>query len=717
MTQAQKILLGLGLGVLAGLMFGDACAHLKVVGTVFLKLMQMTVMPYVILSLILGIGRLNPTSAKLVARRGLSLLLATWGLGALMLLVVPLTFPQAVTSSYYSGPTEFKQIGLDGFIELFIPANIFKALSEELIPSIILFCICLGVMLMSVERKESFLKMLETLTEAIERLAGVVSGLMPVGVFAMAAVTAGTMTWGEISRLQVYVLSLVVMAVFATFWLLPAFIRVLLPISYRDLMRYCREPLLIAFSAGSFVALPLIGEKIKALMREQGAPSTQGSPGDEKVSHVDVVLPIAFVFPTMAGFFDLLFIRFTSWSYDIPLDGLQLLKLVLIGVPALFSEANAIPFLLQQFQLPLDSHNLYIMSGVFGGHFFAMLNGMCLLTIALLSAAAMAGKMVLRPRMLALSAVLTVVLGGGTLFALRATLAFSTRQAGSPPPKLLALSLDNEARKPQADAVPTAPPVRGQLLEDILKRGTLRVAYSPDGLPWSYRNARGEMVGYDIAFAHQLARDMNVALDLVPIDFSRWTDDLEARRYDIAMVAFSISPERMVKVDFTTPHRHLPSVFVVKDHRKEEFLTRERMQKIAGLRLAVLDGTKRKESAARDFPEARIVPIARIEDFFLARPDLADAWYTEAGKGYAYSLMYPAYDAVQQASRSTSTALDAYPIPKGEPGWLAYLNTFLRLQKENGFEVYNFEKYILGKHFSAVSPRWCIARNVLHWID
>lgn len=724
MSKSKKILIGLSLGVLVGLLFGDACAPLKVVGTVFIKLMQMTVTPYIIISLILGIGRLSPATARLVVGRAVVFLGGTWGLGLLLLSAMPLSFPKQVSSSYYSGPGEVKQIGMDSFIELFVPANIFRALSEELLPGVILFCICLGVALMHIAEKETFIKTLETLSEAIEKLAGAVAGLTPIGVFAMAAVSAGTMTWSEISRLQVYVLCLFAMALFCSFWLLPSLIRVFYPVSYRELFNFCKEPLLIAFTTGSsFVSLPLISEKVRALLVARARESGEGELTAEQASYVDVVLPIVFAFPTLGAFMDLLFIEFTGWLYDVPLGGWQFLKLAALGVPALFSEANSIPFLLQQFHLPMDSFSLYLMAGVIDSYFFALLGAMTLFTVTLLSVAAAAGRIQLQ-KAATVASITGVVVGAGVMiFGLHTLLAFTTGKTHQSEPELLTLTLETPtpllppAARPAAApaAAPATVPERGHLLDDIVKRRTLRVGYIPDGLPWSYQNTRHELVGYDIAFADKLATEMGVALELIPIDFARWAEDLEARRYDIVMSAFSISPERILKVDFTTPHRHLPSVFVTKDYRKEEFSSKEKLDKIPNLRLAVLTGTKRAEVAARDFPKAKIIPIAKIEDFFSAKPEIADAWYTEAGKGYAYSLLYPVYDAVQDTTGSSS--VDAYPIPRGEPDWQAYLNSFLRLQRESGFENYTFEKYVLGKHFPVREPRWCVARNVLHWLD
>ncbi len=57
MGLSSRILIGLLAGIATGLFFGDIVADLKVVGDVFVKLLQMTVLPYIVVSLIAGFGR------------------------------------------------------------------------------------------------------------------------------------------------------------------------------------------------------------------------------------------------------------------------------------------------------------------------------------------------------------------------------------------------------------------------------------------------------------------------------------------------------------------------------------------------------------------------------------------------------------------------------------------------------------------------------------
>jgi Na+/H+-dicarboxylate symporter len=58
------IALGLLLGIVCGLLFGDYCGRLKVFGQAYVGLLQMTVLPYLLLSLVAKMGRLDPAQAK-----------------------------------------------------------------------------------------------------------------------------------------------------------------------------------------------------------------------------------------------------------------------------------------------------------------------------------------------------------------------------------------------------------------------------------------------------------------------------------------------------------------------------------------------------------------------------------------------------------------------------------------------------------------------------
>jgi Na+/H+-dicarboxylate symporter len=54
-----KILLGMGLGIWTGIFFGEATQSISVIGQIFIQLLQMSILPFLMVSLISGLGNLT----------------------------------------------------------------------------------------------------------------------------------------------------------------------------------------------------------------------------------------------------------------------------------------------------------------------------------------------------------------------------------------------------------------------------------------------------------------------------------------------------------------------------------------------------------------------------------------------------------------------------------------------------------------------------------
>ncbi len=94
MSLATQVLIGVGLGIVSGIFFGEKMAFLKMFGDAFIQLLQMTVLPYVVISLIVGLGGLSYRQAAASARNCGLVLALLWAIGLLVVLLMPLSFPQ-----------------------------------------------------------------------------------------------------------------------------------------------------------------------------------------------------------------------------------------------------------------------------------------------------------------------------------------------------------------------------------------------------------------------------------------------------------------------------------------------------------------------------------------------------------------------------------------------------------------------------------------------
>ena len=104
MSLSSKILIGLIAGILTGLFFGELVADLKLLGDVFVKLLQVTVLPYIVASLIAGFGRMNTSDARKLAVRGTAALLVIWALALAIIFTAQLAFPELDTASFFGSP-------------------------------------------------------------------------------------------------------------------------------------------------------------------------------------------------------------------------------------------------------------------------------------------------------------------------------------------------------------------------------------------------------------------------------------------------------------------------------------------------------------------------------------------------------------------------------------------------------------------------------------
>ena len=198
-----RIVSGLVLGILSGLFFGEKAASLQIIADIWIGLMQMTVLPYVMVSLIAGLGQLDLKLAKLLAVKGGLLMLLFWGIALVVITAMPFAFPEYVSASFFSAHSK-EVVTTFNPIDLYIPSNPFRSMTNTVIPAVVIFSVAVGVALIGMPNKSTLIQSLDTFLEALGRVTRFVVALTPIGVFAIVAVAAGTMTWEEITRLEAY---------------------------------------------------------------------------------------------------------------------------------------------------------------------------------------------------------------------------------------------------------------------------------------------------------------------------------------------------------------------------------------------------------------------------------------------------------------------------------------------------------------------------------
>jgi ABC-type amino acid transport substrate-binding protein len=383
----------------------------------------------------------------------------------------------------------------------------------------------------------------------------------------------------------------------------------------------------------------------------------------------------------------------------------------------------AIPFLLDSMQIPSDLYQLFILTGIVNKRFATLLAGMNLLTFTLLATCAITGLLSINWKKLFRFALLSVMITAGVVGGTRFVLSFSATDAYSKDKVLAGMHLLNDPveavvhKTPPSDFV--AIDKEKSHLKRIRERGALRVGYNPDRLPFTFFNNTGKLVGFDVEMAHRLAKELGVSLEFIPFEVDTMTKQLNGDHFDVIMAGVPMYTPRLETMSFSDPYLDVTFAFVVKDNRREEFATVEKIidTRGRGLTFGVRGGYEYYSNRAKEtLPLAKVVQLESYRDFFEDNAGTVDALVTSAEVGSAWTLLYPEYQVVVPKPALSLLPL-GYPVPFGDSEMVAFLNRWIDLKKKDKTieKIYNY--WILGQGIITKEPRWSIIRNVLHWVE
>jgi ABC-type amino acid transport substrate-binding protein len=393
----------------------------------------------------------------------------------------------------------------------------------------------------------------------------------------------------------------------------------------------------------------------------------------------------------------------------------------MIGVGFLGAFAKPVvtmPLLLNVAEIPSDIFNLYLSVGVFAARFGDLMKAMHLMAFSTMTAAALAGAFRVRWRRLLISGGSTLLLVALTVVAIRGFLdvtfadAYSKKQLVTAAQLLLPSAPSEVTQYAAVNPTPFQP--HEDSMQRILRRGCIRVGFRPDELPFSYFNQDGELVGLDIDMAHQLARDLGVRIEFVPCP-SDEIDALHRDYFDIAMSGYNGTVRRATELPHTSSYMEVTVALVVPDYRTREFRTGARLPDRADVRIAVVQDSAASELSIRLPASVEVVEIPTERVFFETQPPPADALATSAEAGSAWTLQYPQFKVVRPAGFRASIPL--YYLVARESQFEEFLEGWLALKRRDGTVDQLYDYWILGKSTTDQPPRWCILRDVLHWID
>ena len=721
------IVIGVIVGVICGLFFGEQTQWIKWIGDAFVGLLQMAVVPYVAFSLVANIGGLSVKAGMRLMLVSVLVLLFLWSIGILVLAIMSQSFPAWESGSFFSSRFTEEPVAPD-WLALFIPSNPFRSLADNSIPAVVVFCIGLGIALMTLPNKQRLLEPLSVLVDALTKLNKLVVRLTPLGIFGIVAHTAGTLDLREFSLIQGYLLSYGAASFLVSFIVLPTVIATLTPLKFRDVFKASRDPLIAAFVIGnSFVVLPMIIDAVNRLLMEH-----RNGMDESRVDQAEYLVPLGYPFPDVGRIVGLVFIPFAGWFYGMMIDPETLPTLLGVGILGSFAKPIiTIPFLMDIAELPSDIFNLWLASGVVAARFGDLMKTMHLMTFTILTTCLLNGSVRFNPVKILLGFVAAVALLGLAAFSIRVYLdvefkdRYSREQLVTErtlvfPQKFMRVNetvvqvLDESQPHP-------VPLDEGQTrVQRIKDYGKIRIGFDPDQLPYSYFNKSDELIGLDVQMAWYLAHDLGVSIEFIPIQHDKLRQQLEQDHIDVAMSAFEGTIERFSNLGSAGPYMFVTFSVVVSDHDKDRFPDVVSIVDNRDHRLAVVKNSlfaERAASVAR-YPD-NIIQLDSAAEYFdgtyLENHGEVDGLIMSAEAGSAWTLRWPRFTVANPAKGNVRVPL--YYLTAQDERFENFLQRWLEMRKADGTFQTLYEYWILGEEIRPQSQRWSILRDVLGWVD
>ena len=198
LSLATKTFIGFGLGIVIGLVFGEKATIVKPLGTIFLNMIKMIVVPMVFFSITAGVAslgdlkKLRNIGVKVVGLYALTSALCV-GLGLIMANII--NPGKGFDLTALSQSTDYEAQAMPSIINTLIdmfPSNIFTSFTNTNMLQIIVFSVFLGVALIMMGKEgERLLAGVQSCANAMYKITAIVMEFSPIGVCALLADSVG----------------------------------------------------------------------------------------------------------------------------------------------------------------------------------------------------------------------------------------------------------------------------------------------------------------------------------------------------------------------------------------------------------------------------------------------------------------------------------------------------------------------------------------------
>jgi len=228
------------------------------------------------------------------------------------------------------------------------------------------------------------------------------------------------------------------------------------------------------------------------------------------------------------------------------------------------------------------------------------------------------------------------------------------------------------------------PAVADDLIAEIQKRGTLKVGMSTF-VPWAMRDKQGNLIGFEIDVATKVAADMGVEVEFVPTAWSGIIPALLAKKFDVIIGGMSITPQRNLTVNFTTPYAHSGQMMAANKKLAGNFTTMDEYNQ-SSVTIACRRGATPCKAAEKLFPKAT---LRQFDDDAQAFQEVANgnahAMISSAPKPRFWSEAYPNDVFVAFDGENLTRGNEGFALRKGDADALNFFSNWIVVNSTSGW--------------------------------
>ncbi|QOV09330.1 dicarboxylate/amino acid:cation symporter [Viridibacillus arvi] len=251
-----QVAMGAVIGIIIGLVFGQQAGYLKPIGDIFIRFLQMLIVPLTFFVLIDGITNL-PGMKSLKSIGGLTflyyslttILAASIGIGVALIMNPGKNAQGLLTGGKEIEPQEFSFI--DNIVE-WVPNNIIAGMAETNMLQIIIVAVIIGVALLSLGEKVSGMKKLINEGAILMlKITDIIMMLAPIGILALLANLVGTTDTKILYESLHYVLTALIGLAILLFIVYPTMIKIFTKFKPLGFFKTISPALLVAAATSS----------------------------------------------------------------------------------------------------------------------------------------------------------------------------------------------------------------------------------------------------------------------------------------------------------------------------------------------------------------------------------------------------------------------------------------------------------------------------------